>query len=270
LLKNWDGRGIFDRVSKQVSFLNSEGERLIGDLDLPATKSPSFMVIICHGFLGTRHGGGRAVTLARRLATAGFGVFRFDFAGSGESEGDFARATLTKNVDDLTCALNYLEGEGFQNFLLLGRSFGGNAVLACAANDSRVRGVCLWSSSVDMIPVLKRIIGEEKFRQLEEGETVTWSDGLRTYSKHPGFLEDLRKYQMRDLVARISPRPLLIVHGEEDQLVPVTDARELFQAAGEPKELVVLPGGDHHLKDCLEQAIQVTLNWLQHFFSSRD
>jgi len=256
-------------VSKRVSFLNSEGEKLIGDLDLPAVERPPFMVLVCHGFLGTRHGGGRAVTLARRLATAGFGVFRFDFAGSGESEGDFARTTLTKNVDDLTCALNYLEAQGFQNFLLLGRSFGGNAVLACAARDPRVCGVCLWSSPIDMIPVLKRIIGEEKFRQLEEGKTITWSDGSRTYSKHPAFLEDLRKYQMRDLVARVSPKPLLIVHGEDDQLVPVADACELFQAAGEPKELVVLPGGDHHLKGCLDQAIRVTLHWLQRFFSNR-
>ncbi|NPV29575.1 MAG: alpha/beta hydrolase [Firmicutes bacterium] len=253
-------------MREQVSFLNSEKERLVGDLELPPAGRPEWVIVVCHGFLGTRQGGGRAVVLGERLAGAGYGVLRFDFAGSGESEGDFSSATLTKNAADLRSALDFLESRRFRNFLVLGRSFGGNAALAGAARDHRIRGVCLWSTPLEMLPILRRIIGEELYQALHRGEKITWSDGFRAYSKTGDFIRDLEGYRMQDLVAEISPRPLLIVHGEADELVPVAEAEALFRAAGEPKELFLIPGGDHHLSSHQEQAIRATLTWLRRFF----
>ncbi|MDH7578124.1 MAG: alpha/beta fold hydrolase [Bacillota bacterium] len=254
------------RLRQRVSFSNSEKERLVGDLELPSESKPEWIIVICHGFLGTRQGGGRAVVLGERLAGAGYGVLRFDFAGSGDSEGDFSSATLTKNVGDLCSALDFLESQGFRKFLVFGRSFGGNAALAGAVRDPRLHGVCLWSTPVEMLPILHRIVGEDLYQALLRGERVSWSDGLRTFSKKGDFIRDLQKYQMRVLVAEIAPRPLLIVHGEADELVPVSEAEELFQAAGEPSELFLIPGGDHHLSQHQEQATRATLTWLRRFF----
>lgn len=253
-------------MAEVVSFFNAAGERLIGDLHLPSGRTPEYVVVICHGFLGTRHGGGRAVALAEKLASAGYGVLRFDFAGSGESEGDFASATLTKNTSDLRAALDFLTGLGYQKFIALGRSFGGNAVLAGAARDERIIGVCLWSTPLDMVPVLRAIVGEELYQAMLRGETVTFEDGYRRYTKKPDFLRDLANYKMEELVAAVSPRPLLIVHGDADELVPVENARLLFQAAGEPKELSIIPGGNHHLSEHQPQAAEATVRWLKRYF----
>lgn len=82
------------------------------------------------------------------------------------------------------------------------------------------------------------------------------------------FLRDLKKYRMPAVAARISPRPLLLVHGTADELVPVDDAQLLFQQAGEPKELVLLPGADHHLSAHQVEAGRATLNWLQQYFNT--
>lgn len=253
---------------ERVSFVNASGERIAGDLHLPPAGKPEYVVVVCHGFLGTRQGGGRAVILAEKLASAGYGVLRFDFAGSGESEGDFASATLTKNACDLRAALDFLSGLGYQKFIALGRSFGGNAVLVAAAREERIKGVCLWSTPVSMVPVLKAILGEELYQAMARGETVTFEDGPRRYTKKPDFLRDLACYRMEELVASVSPRPLLILHGDADELVAAESARALFQAAGEPKELVLIPGGDHHLSRNLAEAIEATLAWLKKHFPS--
>ncbi|MGB9791980.1 MAG: alpha/beta hydrolase [Thermacetogeniaceae bacterium] len=253
-------------MTERVSFVNASGERIIGDLHLPATGTPEYVVVVCHGFLGTRQGGGRAVVLAEKLASAGYGVLRFDFAGSGESEGDFASATLTKNACDLSAALDFLNELGYQKFIALGRSFGGNAVLVGAVREKRIKGVCLWSTPIDMVPVLKAILGEELYQAMVRGETVTFENGYRKYTKKPDFLRDLVGYRMEELVAAVSPRPLLILHGEADELVPVESAKMMFQAAGEPKELVLIPGGDHHLSEHQAEAIEATLMWLKKHF----
>jgi len=252
-----------------VSFRNEpseRGERLVGDLDLPPGREPEFVVVVCHGFLGTRRGGGRAVVLGERLAAAGYGVLRFDFAGSGESEGDFASATLTKNAADLKAALDFLAERGYRKFVALGRSFGGNAVLVGAAQDRRIQGVCLWSTPVDMAAVLRVILGEDLYQAMLRGNDVDINDGYRTYVKKAGFLQDLGKYRMQELVASLSPRPVLILHGEADELVPVENARLLFRAAGEPRELFLIPGGNHHLSEHQHQAVEATLEWLRRHF----
>ncbi len=253
-------------MRKQVSFPNQEKEQLVGDLELPSGGKAEWVVLICHGFLGTRQGRGRAVALGERLVEAGYAVLRFDFAGSGDSEGAFSSASLTKNVADLCSALDFLEKQGFRNFLVLGRSFGGNVALAGAVQDPRLHGVCLWSTPLDMVSVFRRVIGEELFRALLQGERISWSDGFRTRSKKEDFIRDLKKYEMQELAARITPRPLLIVHGEGDELVPVEEAKELFHAAGDPKELFLIPRGDHHLSAHQEDATRVTLTWLRRFF----
>ncbi len=249
----------------RLVFPNESGEKLVGDLTLPG-KTPDLAVVVCHGFLGTRHGGGRAVVLAEFLAQAGYPVFRFDFAGSGESEGSFAEATLTKNVADLRAAVTFLGERGFRRFVILGRSHGGNAALAFAAADLRAVGVVLWSTPRNMATVLRKVMGERAYSRLLQGEEVTWVDSGRKLAKKPGFLADLSRYPMDELVARLSPRPLLIVHGEEDELVPAADARTLFSRAGEPRELVLIPGGDHHLSRHQEAAREATLAWLKRHF----
>jgi fermentation-respiration switch protein FrsA (DUF1100 family) len=63
-------------------------------------------------------------------------------------------------------------------------------------------------------------------------------------------------------VDKITPRPLLLLHGDKDDIVPLENAHRLYQQAGEPKELIVLPGAGHRLR--LEpKALDIALDWLK-------
>jgi uncharacterized protein len=63
-------------------------------------------------------------------------------------------------------------------------------------------------------------------------------------------------------VGKIAPRPLLIVHGSDDETVPLAHAMRLYERAGEPKEMVILNGAGHRLRQD-ESAVAAVLTWLE-------
>lgn len=76
--------------------------------------------------------------------------------------------------------------------------------------------------------------------------------------------EQILEYRPEQFVARFSPRPLLIMHGAEDDITPIEEAQALYTAAGEPKKLVVLPGAYHHdvyLDPLFAVVMQAVLDW---------
>ena len=60
----------------------------------------------------------------------------------------------------------------------------------------------------------------------------------------------------------VAPRPLLIVHGEEDTTLPVTNADMIYQWAMEPKEKVIYPGASHGLRECRNEVYELLNEWL--------
>lgn len=76
--------------------------------------------------------------------------------------------------------------------------------------------------------------------------------------------ERILEYRPEQFVARLSPRPLLIMHGAEDDITPVEEAQALYAAAGEPKRLVILPGAYHHdvyLDPLFAEVMKAVLEW---------
>ncbi len=91
-------------MEKPVAFKNKNGKQLIGIFHLPKTKKKVPLVIFCHGFAGTKTRL-KYVKLARVLAKSGIASFRFDFEGCGDSEGDFKKITIKREVSDLAAAV---------------------------------------------------------------------------------------------------------------------------------------------------------------------
>jgi putative redox protein len=127
----------------KVSYLNKQGLKLSGLLYSGANRET--IVIVCHGFLGSKEGGGRALAMAEEIGKLGYATLLFDFSGCGESEGAFADITLTRQIEDLTCSVDYNQESGFKKIITLGRSFGGTTALCHGALDKRTAGVCTWS-----------------------------------------------------------------------------------------------------------------------------
>ena len=89
--------------SKKVTFLNKDGIKLAAKLELPINQEADAFAIFAHVFTGSKNLAS-AKHISRALTLNGFGVLRFDFAGLGDSEGDFSDTNFTSNVDDILSA----------------------------------------------------------------------------------------------------------------------------------------------------------------------
>jgi putative redox protein len=76
------------------------------------------------------------------------------------------------------------------------------------------------------------------------------------------WARQLSEIRAEDLVTKLHPRPLLIVHGDEDDVVPVTDARSLAAAYGEGAELRIVKGAGHRIRHD-PRGVAVLLGWLE-------
>jgi len=230
-----------------VNFL-SKGEKIAGMLHVPE-KKPAPAIIFCHGFTGHRIETHRLfIYAAREFCRKGFAVLRFDFRGSGESEGLFDSMTVSREVEDLENVLDWIHDRTDilkEQIGVVGLSLGGVVTLLTAAKDERIKVVCTWSSPADLSLFkdnAKDIFREADFDKLMSKDYIDLLSGDRIGR---GFLLDALEKNVLEAVAKISHRPLLIVHGTRDQKVPFSHAQKLFNAAGEPKETFYVDGADH-------------------------
>jgi len=258
-------------VEEFVSF-SSEGMRIAGMLHVPE-ETPAPGIILCHGFTGTRVESHRLFVLAaREFCKQGFAVLRFDFRGSGESEGLFEQTSISGEIEDLKAAVNWIHerkevldrGVGVN-----GLSLGGAVAALAAAEDMRIRAVSLWSTPATLSP---ESFAESLNQALRQPETrldkllnqgyLDLSSGDRIGKK---FLVDVFKHDILNAVSEIAPRPLLIVHGTEDPTVPVSHAQKLYEKAGEPKEKFLVDGADHTFarRDWQTKVTEYTASWFK-------
>lgn len=215
-------------------------------------------VIVCHGFTGSKEGGGKAKTMAEALSVmTGFSFVLFDFAGNGQSEGKFEDLTLTHQIQDLNAVVEWCLEQEPGPVVTMGRSFGGSTVLAQAAKDPRVGAICTWAAPVHLKNLFAEVILSET-----DDDRVVLADENGTVHLKRDFIQDLARHDLLQAAADLSPRPLLIVHGQNDDVVPVSDAQELSAAAAEPKELHIIPQADHQFSATAERVWDIVGNWL--------
>jgi fermentation-respiration switch protein FrsA (DUF1100 family) len=222
---------------RDVRFLTGDGLTLAGWY---APARNGVVVIYVHGLAGNR---GELLDEAGIISARGYGALLVDLRNSGDSQG--ATTTLgLEEAEDVRAAIAFVRaqpGGADERIVLYGHSMGGAAVLLAAARA----------------PDASVVVAESAYTSLEGniGHAFTALTLLPAFPFVPlvvSFGEQetgMRIGQVRpiDAVAAISPRPLLIVHGEQDELVPVENARALYAAAREPKELYLLPEAHHDL-----------------------
>lgn len=240
-------------AESEIVVFRSRELTLQGALHAPR-HAPSFFVVISHGFAGYSDSP-KWRFLASGLARAGFPALRFSHCGCGGSEGDFADTTLSGRVADLRAAMEFLrENYGARAFGLVGSSFGGATALACAA-DPGVRCVVTMGTPADF----------EFFRDIFPNADVNENEMLEVdgMSVKRGILEDAAKYDVLACAAA-APR-LCVLHGANDELLPLSHAEKIYQAAVEPKHLEIVPGADHPFSDPAHQLIllQRCIQWFQ-------
>lgn len=180
--------------------------------------------------------------LAKALTDEGFAAFRFDFTGLGDSDGDFAKKTLSGNVSDVSRAATALVEMGFGPCGLLGHSLGGVAALLAAHKLKTVRSVVTISAPSDATHVKHLLDGTEQDFADDGRADVTI--GGRTFELEIGFLQDLETHDVLDAVRDLD-RPYMVVHADDDNVVSVSEGERLHAAAPRLKEFARYPTGGH-------------------------
>ena len=244
------------RREELVTFEN-QGQRIYGMIHRPDGAGPHPGVMLLHGFTGTRVEPHRIfVKLAREAAARGFVALRFDFRGSGESEGRFQDMTVSGEVDDAVRALDLLEGHVDvhpQRIGVLGLSLGGAVAALLAGKDPRVQSVVLWSAVADLAGVFGATMGG----MLPRGDTDVGGD-----IAGGSFFAELPALHPLDAVGRYQG-PLLVVHGTADATVPHENGVRLYEAAPGEKHLELIEGADHtcNSQDWERRVLDLTLDW---------
>ncbi|WP_371376023.1 alpha/beta hydrolase [Sporomusa aerivorans] len=236
-------------MMKQIVIPNN-GKNIAGVLH-PASRPQGKTLIISHGFRGTKDGGGRAVALAEAVAAIGFNVIRYDFT---------PLQNLSCQIAELTAVVSHVR-QSAEEVFLLGRSMGGSASLAAAA-DQAVNGLILWSTPWDLAATFRQALGVH-YERLTAGETVSLTDNYGRLMLTPDFIQDFRRYDLLGAVSSLRHVPLLILQGSADSLVAVSQAQAIYSAAPGPVRLIIFPAGDHHLTDHAQEAGNTIIAWLE-------
>ncbi|MDR3560760.1 MAG: alpha/beta hydrolase [Negativicutes bacterium] len=223
----------------------------------PGSPVTGYVLVFCHGFRGSKDGGGRAADLAEKAAHLGFTVLRFDFT---------PQQMLTRQVEELSAVVEYCRANLGRQVILFGRSMGGSASLAFAAVDRDLAGLCLWATPWNLDETFRLSLGEG-YGLLTAGTDFLAEDEWGPLHLTPEFIRDFANYDLLAAVGSLAGVPLLVVHGTDDAVVPLAQAEKLFETARQPKDIVVIPGGDHQFIGSHHIASSAVLDWLTRMFA---
>ena len=287
-------------MSEQSVSFTSKGLKLSGVIRVPeglkpGERRPAF--IILHGF-GSRMTADNVMRPTAMFERLGYVCMRFDMPGCGESEGEkgllLCPDQVTATSDALTLLAQHPNVDG-KRIAVMGSSFGAAVAVYCGGVDPRVAAVLSASGWGH---------GERKFRgqhpgeaawakftaMLEEGrgyrartgkplmvpryDIVPIPEHLRTHVV-PGSVQmfpsetaqSMFDFRANDVVGKIAPRPLLLLHSSDDHVTPVDQSIELFRHASQPTEMHLFADTDHFMfAEGNTRVHRVVENWLAKYF----
>jgi alpha/beta superfamily hydrolase len=263
-------------VKTETTWIKCEDTRLYGEVYIPDVV-PAPALLICHGM---NKQGFHLLRIYDRLARIacenGFLVLLFDFRGVGKSEGEFDYGV--REQGDVRCTLNYLalRSDVITNRIyVVGHSLGGAVSLYVLQDETRVKGLVLWSVPKNHYYNVRKFIRNKRGRRgLYEFLILSRIDKVFNVSKLFNlevYGIDLRPRYVRDKLMKLNECeaasrlriPLLIVNGENDKIVGVDEAQEVYNSANAPKSMLVLKSTDHIFKGKEDELVQKTMAWIK-------
>jgi hypothetical protein len=232
--------------TEKISFFSC-GQMVVGMFHLPDVDKPS-CVIASHGLFSSKDSE-KYTTLANRFHARGIALLRFDFRGCGESEGITSEITVSDRLRDLNAAIDFVRSYPRigSRIGLMGSSLGGYISLIASGDEEDIRAVVTWSTPYSLAGL------EGRRRQ---GEMALLGEQ---------FFHDLRAHDLAPALDKV--HNCLVIHGDRDELVPVEQARMIYERLNDPKKMEIIEGGDHRLTHLhhREKALERTLEWFERY-----
>ncbi|UCG54725.1 MAG: alpha/beta fold hydrolase [Dehalococcoidia bacterium] len=245
-------------MEKTVTF-KSSNEAIYANLGIPYVGAPC--VIMSHGMEGSKDGK-KWLELASRLYKTGFAYMRFNYRGCGTgkeiSQGNFENTTLTSRIQDYRSAVNFVNNIAVDNnrIAVIGSSFGGTVTIAAGQKEIKAMVALATPCRFD-IPNddMYLVYQGEKFFELPSGRRLKRE-----------FFSDIKRYDIYSAIEKINC-PLLVIHGDKDNMVPQEDAHLIYNQAKAPKRLEIIRGGNHGFDEPkhLELMIGLAIDWFKQY-----
>ncbi len=230
---------------KKISFKNKDGLTLRGFVYGPLFSGDT-AILFLHGFPG--HCSGTGQRFCRALSCFGYLTMSFDFSGTDTSDGKFSEKRMSKEVDDIKYAIDFLEKKYFfKKLFLIGISTGAIDAALYAHSDKRITGVVLLSGVADLKRGVHYDFNDEQIALFKKKKYIIYDRPGKWYhgkKLKKAFYDEFFVLDVIKLLKKYK-KPLLIVHGSKDEAVPIFEAKDLYKTANEPKKLVVISGADH-------------------------
>jgi len=251
-------------LERRIAF-RPDGLALDGYAVVP--DDPSLLVVLCHGIPGSARDRGDEgyAGFARDLASRGFAAFWFNFRGVRGSPGEFSIGGWMR---DLEWALDALDADaeiGGIPRAIVGSSAGGAVAIAVAAGRADVVALATLATPAsftygELVSDPRRLL--QTFRNTGIVHDPAFPPDVDAWWRE--FVENAPE----DVIGKVAPRPVLIMHGDSDEVIPYPHAERLYIGAGEPKELVRIPAGAHQLRRD-PRAVDALGDWLAHLPATR-
>jgi putative redox protein len=199
-------------------------------------------VVFGHCFTCSRHT--RIIRqTCNELAEKDILALRFDFSGNGQSEGEFAESTYTKQIDEMQIAAGVIADKGAKRIGLAGHSMGAVIAVLTAARTKTVTAVCALAGRLSGMNATL-FFSKQQLKELEDSGSVTFNSRGRSLQLTTQFFTDARQFDLPETVKSLQT-PLMVIHGDADEIISVKEAYLAKTLNPEITELVIIPGADH-------------------------
>ncbi len=243
---------------RQVEFKNIRNTNLVGDWHGADSDK---VIIMCHGFTGDRLEHGRFEEAAKAFNDIGFNVLAFDFSGSGDSDDE--PLTVAGWDQDLTAAVEYVQNRGMKHIGIMGHSLGG---LIALKHHKDAVSLVIWAPVTNQVTSARDRYPDDLLSELDQEGSITYKVSGKTNRQHvivPKQMLDDREDVNQALLLKDVDIPVLIVHGDADEAVPIEDSRQAIKLLGSKSKLIEVPDGTHALTPLLDQFVGPSVAWFR-------
>ena len=208
-------------------------------------KNTSTVIVLCHGFLSNKNSRTN-LRLTELLVPQGLSTLGFDWFGMGDSSGEFTDIQVNICQAQLESVIAGIKNRGYQHISLIGSSFGGLLAILVGRGHPELFAIGLKCPVPDLQEMLQLEFGQEGLSTWKQTNTIpNVTGGPDPTPLNFEFYQECSQFNGYQQAEKIMT-PCLIVHGKQDELVPLHQIYQLHESLAGEKKLLLLPEANHH------------------------